>query len=231
MKTVLVTGANRGIGLEFARQYAADGWRVLAGCRNPDSAQALQLLMRDAKDRLSLVEIDVTDAGSIERAAAAGDQGAIDLLINCAGVMGKSDQTIGTIDYDDWAQVLDVNVMGPARVTEAFLQRVARSSRRTIATITSGMGSLADNTSGGYIPYRTSKAAVNMVMRSAAVDLVRERITCVVINPGWVKTDMGGRGATLTPEQSISAMRRLIEKLGPKDSGKFYNYDGREYPW
>jgi NAD(P)-dependent dehydrogenase (short-subunit alcohol dehydrogenase family) len=231
MKTVLVTGANRGIGLEFARQYAADGWRVLAGCRNANSAQALQLLMRDMKDRLSLVEIDVTETGSIQRAAVEGDQGAIDVLINCAGVMGKSDQTLGTIDYGDWAHVLDVNVMGPARMTEAFLQRVARSSRRTIVTITSGMGSLADNTSGGYIPYRTSKAAVNMLMRSAAIDLVRQRITCVVINPGWVKTDMGGRGATLTPEQSVSAMRRLIEGIGPKDSGKFYNYDGRECPW
>src|SRR5213082_859553 len=209
MNTVLVTGANRGIGLEFARQYAVDGWRVLAGCRNPDSAQALQRLMP----------------------AVEGDQGAIDVLINCAGVMGKSDQTLGTIDYDDWEHVLDVNVLGPARMTEAFLERVAQSSRRTIVTITSGMGSLADNTSGGYIPYRTSKAAVNMVMRSAAIDLARQRSTCVVINPGWVKTDMGGRGATLTPEQSVSAMRRLIERLGPKDSGRFYNYDGREYPW
>jgi NAD(P)-dependent dehydrogenase (short-subunit alcohol dehydrogenase family) len=121
--------------------------------------------------------------------------------------------------------------MGPARMTEAFAQRVAQSSRRTIVTITSGMGSLADNTSGGYLPYRTSKAAVNMVMRCAAIDLARRHIICVVINPGWVKTDMGGRGATLTPEKSVTAMRRVIDKLGPRDSGKFYNYDGDEYPW
>jgi len=111
MKTVLVTGANRGIGHEFARQYAVDGWRVLAGCRNPDSAQALQRLMPDMEGRLSLVEIDVTDVGSVQRAAVEGDQGAIDVLINCAGVMGKSDQTVGTIDYDDWEHVLDVNVL------------------------------------------------------------------------------------------------------------------------
>src|SRR6266513_931032 len=231
MKTVLGTGANRGIGLEFARQYAVDGWRVLAGCRNPDSAQALQRLMRDIEGRLSLVEIDVTDVGSVQRAAVEGDQGAIDVLINCAGVMGKSDQTIGTIDFDDWEHVLDVNVLGPARMTEAFLERVAQSSRRTIVTITSGMGSLADNTSGGYIPYRTSKAAVNMVMRSAAIDLEPRGITCVVINPGWVKTDMGGPNATLSAQDSVSAMRRVIAKLGPRDSGRFYNYDGREYPW
>ncbi len=230
MKTVLVTGANRGIGFELARQYAADGWHVLAACRSPDTAHALQRLAQDM-GRLNVVEIDVTDAGSVKRAAMEGDHGAIDILINCAGVIGKPDQTIGSIDYEDFGHVLDVNVMGPARMTEAFVERVAQSSRRTIVTITSGMGSLADNTSGGYVPYRTSKAAVNMVMRCAAIDLARRRIICVVINPGWVKTDMGGSGATLTPEKSVTAMRRVIDRLGPRDSGKFYNYDGDEYPW
>jgi len=121
--------------------------------------------------------------------------------------------------------------MGPARVCEAFLEHVAQSDRRLIVTITSGMGSLADNTSGGSIPYRTSKAAVNMLMRSAAIDLKARRITCVVLNPGWVKTDMGGPNARLSPEESVGAMRRLIAKLGPEDSGRFYNYDGREFPW
>ena len=114
---------------------------------------------------------------------------------------------------------------------EAFLDRVARSERRLIVTITSGMGSLADNTSGGSIAYRTSKAAVNMAMRTAAIDLRPRGISCVVINPGWVKTDMGGPNAKLTPEQSISAMRRVIAELGANDSGRFYNYDGREYSW
>ena len=231
MKTVLVTGANRGIGLEFARQYASEGWHVLAACRSPGTAQALQRLAHDMKDRLSVVEIDVTDGRSVTRAAAQVDEGAIDILINCAGVMGKSDESTGPIDYQDWRHVLDVNVMGPARMTEAFAGRVAQSSRRTIVTITSGMGSIADNTSGGYLPYRSSKAAVNMVTRCAAIDLARQRIICVVINPGWVKTDMGGPGATLTPEKSVTAMRAVIERLGPRDSGKFYNYDGDEYPW
>lgn len=230
MNTVLVTGANRGIGFELARQYAADGWQVLAACRSPGTAQALQQLARDTPGKLSLVEIEVTDARSIERAAEA-DRGPVDLLINCAGVLGRPEQSTGSIDYEDFRHVLDVNVLGPARMTEAFAGRVAQSSRRTIVTITSGMGSLADNTSGGYVPYRTSKAAVNMVMRCAAIDLARRGIVCIVINPGWVKTDMGGAGATLTPEKSVTAMRRVIDKLGPRDSGKFFNYDGREYPW
>jgi NAD(P)-dependent dehydrogenase (short-subunit alcohol dehydrogenase family) len=121
--------------------------------------------------------------------------------------------------------------MGPLRVIETFLDKIVRSQRRLAITITSGMGSLGDNTSGGSIAYRSSKAAVNMVMRSAAIDLAPQRITCVVINPGWVKTDMGGRRATLTPKESVTAMRRLIDKLGPNQSGMFFHYDGTEYPW
>ena len=112
-----------------------------------------------------------------------------------------------------------------------FTDHIARSERRLVVTITSGMGSISDNTSGGSIAYRASKAAVNMVMRSAAIDLAPRRIICVVVNPGWVKTDMGGPGATLTPLESVTALRRLIEKPGPTNSGKFYHYDGSEYPW
>jgi len=127
--------------------------------------------------------------------------------------------------------VLDVNTMGPLRVAEAFLEHVARSERKLIVTITSGLGSIGDNTSGGSIPYRSSKAAVNMVMRSAAIDLAPRRISCVLVNPGWVQTDMGGAGATLSAQESVAAMRRLIETFGPEQSGKFFHYDGREYPW
>ena len=132
---------------------------------------------------------------------------------------------------DDRKQVLDVNTMGPMRVAEAFVDHVARSDRKLIVTLTSGMGSLADNTSGGSIAYRSSKAAVNTVMRSLATDLASRGITCVVVNPGWVQTDMGGANATLTPAESVTALRRLIETLGPAQSGKFFNYDGREYAW
>ena len=121
--------------------------------------------------------------------------------------------------------------MGPLRVLESFCDHIVGSERRLVVTITSGMGSLAENTSGGSIAYRSSKAAVNMVMRSAAIDLAPRGITCVLVNPGWVRTDMGGPKAPLSPQESVTAMRRLIETLGPDQSGKFYNYDGREYPW
>src|SRR5579862_6667490 len=167
MLTVLVTGANRGLGLEFTRQYLADGTSVIAACRNPDAAPWLAQLARESKGTLSVLQVDVADAESVRRFAAQVKSPTVDILINCAGVMGGSRQSMGSLDYDDWRRVFEVNVLGPARMSETFIDRVAHSERRLMVTLTSGMGSLGDNTSGGYIAYRTSKAAVNMVMRSA----------------------------------------------------------------
>jgi NAD(P)-dependent dehydrogenase (short-subunit alcohol dehydrogenase family) len=231
MPSTLITGANRGLGLEFARQYLADGWQIYAACRDPNSASELRRLAEASGHKLRILALDVTDPANIKAAASEFDGQAIDLLLNNAGVGGAQGQTIGNIDYESWAKVLDANTMGPMRVSEAFVDHVARSERKLIVTLTSGMGSLADNTSGGSIAYRSSKAAVNMVMRSLAIDLAPRGITCVVVNPGWVRTDMGGPHATLTPAESVMRLRRLIETLGPAQSGKFFNYDGREYAW
>lgn len=231
MPSVLITGANRGLGLEFARQYLADGWQVYATCRDPSSASELQKLALGSGDRLKILAMDVTDLESIRRAAADLDGETIDLLLNNAGVGGPRGQSVGNIDYDAWAKVLDVNTLGPVRVSETFVDHVARGERKLIVTLTSGMGSIADNTSGGAFAYRSSKAAVNMVMRSLAVDLAPRGIVCVVINPGWVRTDMGGPRGTQTPRENIAKLRRLIEGLGPADSGKFINHDGREFAW
>jgi NAD(P)-dependent dehydrogenase (short-subunit alcohol dehydrogenase family) len=174
--------------------------------------------------------MEVTDAETIALAAASVN-GAIDVLINSAGIVGKPGQTTGSLDYTAWAEVFDVNTMGPLRITEGFLDHIARGERKLVVTITSGMGSLADNTSGGSIAYRSSKAAVKMAMRSAALDLAPRGIPCILVNPGWVQTDMGGAGASMSPAESVSALRRLIETFGPAQSGKFFHYDGREYPW
>jgi NAD(P)-dependent dehydrogenase (short-subunit alcohol dehydrogenase family) len=227
----LITGANRGLGFEFASQYLADGWRVFAACRNPAAESKLRRLSQDTGGMLKVVAMDVTDPESIRDAATQFKDVAMDVLINSAGIGGASRQTTGNVDYESWAHVFNVNTMGPLRVLEAFSDHIARSKRRLVITITSGMGSLADNTSGGSIPYRSSKAAVNMAMRSAAIDLAPRGITCVLLNPGWVRTDMGGRKAPLSPGESVAAMRRLIDMFGPDQTGKFYNYDGREYPW
>jgi NAD(P)-dependent dehydrogenase (short-subunit alcohol dehydrogenase family) len=231
MPAVLITSANRGLGLEFAAQYLADGWHVYAACRQPQSAEKLQRLAQHGNKRVNILHMDVTNPSSIDAAATKIRGGAIDVLINSAGITGKPGQKTGNVDYVSWKQVLDVNTMGPLRVTEAFIEHVARSERKLVVTITSGMGSLADNTSGGSIAYRSSKAAVNMVMRSVAIDLAPRGISCVLVNPGWVRTDMGGPGATLSVQESVTALRRLIERFGPAQSGKFFNYDGREYPW
>ena len=231
MPSALITGANRGIGLEFARQYLADGLQVYAACRDPNSASELRRLADASGHKLRILALDVSDPASVKAAAAELDGQAVDLLLNNAGIGGPRGQTIGNIDYDAWAEVLDVNTMGPMRVSEAFVDHVARSDLKLIVTLTSGMGSLADNTSGGSIAYRSSKAAVNMVMRSLAIDLAPLGITCVVVNPGWVQSDMGGAQATLTTAESVTALRRLIETLGPAQSGRFFNYDGREYAW
>jgi NAD(P)-dependent dehydrogenase (short-subunit alcohol dehydrogenase family) len=229
MPSILITGANRGLGLEFARQYAAAGWQVYAGCRKPAAADALQRIA--AGGNVKILQLDVADAASVRDAAAAVGDAAIDILLNVAGIAGKPNQRIGNVDYDSWRRVLEVNTLGPMRVVEAFVDNVARGGGKLIVTITSGMGSLADNTSGGSIAYRTSKAAVNMLTRSLAIDLRPRGIACLVVNPGWVRTDMGGPNATLTPEQSVSAMRRLFDGFGIGDTGKFYNWNGREYPW
>jgi NAD(P)-dependent dehydrogenase (short-subunit alcohol dehydrogenase family) len=231
MPTVLITGANRGIGLEFARQYAADGWKVFASCRNPTGAKELAKLARNAGGRVIVPGMDVTDGTSVRGAARQLGKETLDLIINNAGTSGEPGQRTGHIDYDNWVRVFDVNTMGPLRVVEVFVDHVARSNRRLIVTITSGMGSLTDNTAGGSIAYRSSKAAVNMAMRSAAAELAPRGIICVVVNPGWVRTRMGGAGAPLPVADSVAAMRVLFERLRPSDGGKFFNYDGSEHPW
>lgn len=231
MPTVLITGANRGLGLEFARQYAAGGWDVYAACRTPDGASELQNLAHGANTAVTILAMDVTSAVSVRAAAKELEDVAIDLIINCAGIAGVRGQTMGNIDYEDFARVLDVNTLGPLRVLEAFTDHLARGERRLAVTITSAMGSIAENASGGSIAYRSSKAAVNMAMRSAAIDLAPRGISCVLVHPGWVRTDMGGPKAPLSPQESVTQMRRLIETFGPKSSGKFYAHDGREVPW
>lgn len=231
MSTVLVTGANRGLGLEFARQYAADGWTVYAACRSPGEAKELQKLAASSGGRVEVIAIDVTDTASV-RAAATGLAGIpIDLLINNAGVGSPKGQKLGTLDYTAWQRVLDTNTLGPMRVTEAFLGNIEKGGQKKIITITSKMGSLDDNGSGGSYAYRSSKAAVNMVVKSLSIDLANRGITCMVVHPGWVRTDMGGPSGLISPQESIAGIRKVIAGLTPADAGEFLNYDGKQIPW
>ena len=230
MPSVLVTGANRGIGLGLARSYAGDGWRVFATCRAPRAATELTEIAAGASGRVSVHALDVTDGAGVTALAAALKSEAIDVLVNNAGV-GESGYSFGATDYAAWGHTLDVNAMAPMRMAEAFVEHVARSQRRAIVAITSAMGSMADNRSGGYVAYRSSKAALNMVMVTLAVDLRPRGITAVAIHPGWVQTEMGGPGAKLTVAQSVANLRATIDKLTPAQSGKFFNHSGEEFPW
>lgn len=229
MPTVFITGANRGLGLEMARQYVADGWRVLAGCRDPDKAEALRALGNGRG--VDIHALDVSDLGQVDALAGRLSGTAIDLLINNAGVLGGHDhQGFGDIDYDIWEEVLRVNLLAPVKVAEAFADHVAASERKTMAFLSSQLGGIA-NAGGGFYMYGTSKAALNMAVRSMAVDLKPRGIAVVATHPGWVQTDMGGAGADITPQASVSGLRRVFDSVKPGDSGRFVRYDGVELPW
>ena len=224
-KTVLITGANRGLGLEFARQYAAAGWTVIGTARTPAKATELNDLS------VRVLELDVTDQDSIAAMAAALEGKPIDLLINNAGIMDRDANSIESLKFDSVERVLAVNTVGPMRVTQALLENLRSGAGKQIVHITSGLGSIADNTRGGSYGYRGSKAALNMFNRSLAAELKDDGLTCVVMSPGWVQTDMGGSGATLTPEQSIAGMRKVIAGLTAEDTGTFQSWDGAIVAW
>jgi NAD(P)-dependent dehydrogenase (short-subunit alcohol dehydrogenase family) len=232
MQTTLVTGANRGIGLEFCRQYAADGWRVLACSRYPEKSDALNKLAAQYPELIKIHALDVADHVQIERLAQVLADESIDLLINNAGIYPDSDKSgFGHTDYAEWVQAFRTNTMAPLKMAETFATQITRSQQKTIVTITSQMGSIADNSGGGSYLYRSSKAALNMVVKSLAIDLKPLGITAVVFHPGWVKTDMGGANALITAEQSVSGMRKVIDRLAIADSGKFFGYDGQVISW
>lgn len=227
MPTVLITGANRGIGLEFARQYSAAGWVVHAAARRPEAAEELARI--DGK--VSVHTLDITKPDQIQALSGTLDGTPIDLLINNAGVGMAAQSELGEIDYDGWLQTLAINAVAPLRLTEAFIDNIAASDQKLIAFMSSRAGSITNNIAGGRYPYRTSKAALNMVVRSLAIDLIPKGVITVALHPGWVRTDMGGDRAPLDPFTSVQHMRALIDRLEPHYNGHFLNYDGADLSW
>ncbi|CCQ74044.1 SDR family oxidoreductase [Magnetospira sp. QH-2] len=227
MPTVLITGAGNGIGLEFARQCAADGWRVLATCRQPKKAKALKAIEGDVVIR----DMDVLDFDRVHGLAKLWKKESIDLLLLNAGVYGPRPCTLGGLDYKAWEEVLWTNLMAPVKVAEAFLDHVARSEGRQIAALSSKMGSMSDNSSGGSYIYRTSKAALNAAMKSLSVDLLKRDVCVTMLHPGWVRTDMGGPNALIDVDESVSGLRKVLSKPAGELNGRFYNYDGQPIPW
>lgn len=225
---VLITGANRGIGLEFVRQYAEAGWSVIACCRDLAQATDLQALVNTYPD-IQAYALDVADFAAIEDLAARLKGVKIDVLINNAGVYPHSD--LDHADTEQWLHAFKVNSMAPYKMATAFMSHVAASQLRKMVTLSSKMGSLDDNTSGGSYIYRSSKVAANMVMKSLATDLKSYSIAVAVLHPGWVQTEMGGPDALIDTRTSVSGLRQVIADLDLNNSGRFVAYDGKVINW
>jgi NAD(P)-dependent dehydrogenase (short-subunit alcohol dehydrogenase family) len=234
MSTVVISGANRGLGLEFTRQYAEAGWTVIAAARDLQKGDALKSLAASHKN-IEIAALDVANDASVAEFKKKLGGRTIDILINNAGVYPTKQTEFGEVDYEAWLETLTTNTLGPVRLTEALSDNVAKSEKKLAVVISSGMGSIAtyeDEPAGpGAIQYRTSKAAANMAVAIMARALKSKGITVITQCPGWVQTDMGGANATLKPEQSISALRRIFERVTLKDSGKYFGQDGRNLPW
>jgi NAD(P)-dependent dehydrogenase (short-subunit alcohol dehydrogenase family) len=230
MKTTLITGANRGIGLEFVRQYAAEGWRILACSRQPEKSDMLNALAAGYPDQITVHPLDVADHAQIETLALSLINESIDLLVNNAGIYTATHKN-DDIDYEAWAHAFLVNTMATLKMAQTFATQIGRSNQKIIVTISSKMGSIEDNRGGGSYIYRSSKAAVNMVVKSLSIDLKPTGVIAVVFHPGWVQTEMGGPNALISTTQSVSGMRHVISQLTLADSGTFIAYDGQTIPW
>lgn len=233
MERVAITGANRGLGLEFARQYVAAGTHVVAACREPQAAQALTELEKSSGGRVTRVRLDVTDRDAI---AGLADQientgsGKLDLLINNAGLSPRGER-FENITAEGMLGVMHVNTVAPLLLMQALRPALQAARHPKVANISSSMGSLANKDYGRHYSYGASKAGLNMVTRAAACDLADAGISVVSLDPGWVQTDLGGANAALTPEESVRGMRSVIERITLEQSGSFLTWEGEPHPW
>lgn len=247
MATLLITGGNRGIGFGLVRTYLENEWNVIATCRRPEKAEELKTLEKNYGDNLSILEMDVNDQKHIDNVVQSLDKTSVDLLINNAGAVEMAkygsgayekingvpidDPDLRKYDYSEWEHVLRTNVLGPARVTGSFIENLKKSDRGVVVMMTSGLASVSNTWQAGRYAYRTSKAALNMLMRSSGEWLEGFGITAVAISPGWTRTDMGGPNASNSIEQASVGVYQVITGISSKDAGKFLNFDGTTLPW
>ena len=232
-RQIALTGASRGLGLQFTRLWLEAGHQVFAMARSASRSEGLAELAGKYSATLHLQDVDVADDESVSRAAAEVEKrtGVLDLLLNNAGIYNVHGGSMADLDFADWRQTMEINALGPIRVTRSFLPLLRRGDSPRVINMTSLMGSIADNGSGGSWAYRMSKTALNMASRNMGHELAREGITAVVIHPGWVQTDMGGSAAPLTIEEAVTSMAATMDRFTPEHSGGFYDRHGEPMPW
>lgn len=230
MPTLLITGANRGIGLELCKQYLAEGWNVHACCRKPSKAKDLNMLANKNK-KLTIHELEVTKEKQMDALKKGLKDKPVDILINNAGVHALGASQFGKSDNKAWEEAVAVNLIAPMKMMEHFVENIAMSDKKIIASMSSKMGSMEDNGSGGAYAYRATKAALNAVMVSASLDLRHLDITALILHPGWVRTDMGGPNGEISVEESAQMLRKILSECKLTDSGKFFDIDGSTIAW
>ena len=231
MPSVLITGTNRGIGLELVRQYLTEGWQVHATTRDPENSTELQQLLTDYLNLLHIYPLDVTDNEQRLSLAEHLKDIPLDILINNAGVYGQNDAYFGNTDEDMWLDAFRINTIAPMKLMELLANNIALGDMKIIASMSSKMGSMDDNGSGGSYVYRSTKAALNAIMVSAAHDLKSSGISSIILHPGWVRTDMGGPNGEINTKESAERLRAILASVSIENSGNFYDIDGSIIPW
>jgi len=228
-ETILVVGASRGIGYELVRQYAVQGHHVIAGCRTPQSAESLQALT-DSLD-IEVHQLDVGSDDSVVHFASEIGNRTIDIAIVAAGVAGGERQSFGKFDFGDLSDTLNVNTSGPLRVAQVLAPNLSKSRQGKLVALSSEMGSISETRSTEMMGYRISKAALNEAWKCVSIEMAKVGVIAMVVHPGWVMTDMVGKEAPLSPQQSVEGIRRVIDSLTQNDSGSFRSFDGQLLSW
>ena len=228
---IMVTGASRGIGLEMVRYGIEQNWRIFACCRHPQQAESLLSSAKLANGRVSVHVADMEELATVQALAYELRNEPIDILINNAGIYGSSKNRFGQVDVQSWHNTFQVNSIAPLKVAEALIEQVKMGDKKIIACMSSKMGSMEDNSSGGSYIYRSSKAALNAVVKSMSIDLKEDGIKCVALHPGWVKTNLGGPNAEISTRECVTNLFDILLNLNEEDSGRFIDMDGTTIPW
>ncbi|NVJ60433.1 MAG: SDR family oxidoreductase [Gammaproteobacteria bacterium] len=230
MQHLLITGCNRGLGLEFCRQFLEAGWKVTATCREPEHAKSLSEL-KSKYSALSIKQLFLDEPSSFDSFTSELGTQPVDLLINNAGTYGGTPQALDNCDPEQWQHTFLVNSISPILLTRAVLENLRLSKDPKVAFLTSKMGSIGDNSSGRSYLYRSSKAALNAAIKSLSIDLREDNIPVIALHPGWVRTDMGGPNGLIDATESITGLRQRIQQLSLSNSGCFVDYAGNAIPW